>query len=353
MGEVPLQPEAITNEWLSGVLGAEVTDVRSEQIGIGVGLLGRLYRLTIDANGDAPSSLIAKFPTLDEGARMHVVDPMNFYEKEIRFYEQVADETPVGSPKVYFAHFDPESRDFVLLMQDLSDRRMADQIIGCESVDAFTAVNTLVDLHAHWWESPRLDELTWLPRLADPPYPQVIAGMFKQAWPGALAVLGDDISDVYVEYGERYVDLVGWFCETGTRPPVTFVHGDYRLDNLFFANGQENPLTVVDWQLSFRGRAGYDLAYFVSQSLASDARRGCERELMSSYHDGLTSRGVDYPREEFELDYRRTVAFCFIYPIVAAGQIEVTNERHRALVKDMVGRSIRAIEDNKALEVLP
>ena len=44
----------------------------------------------------------------------------------------------------------------------------------------------LIDLHTHWWESPRLSELPWLPKLSDPPYPQVIAGMFKQAWPRAL-----------------------------------------------------------------------------------------------------------------------------------------------------------------------
>ena len=353
MGQVPLQPESITSEWLSDVLGAKIDGFSSEQIGLGVGLLGRLYRLTLEADGDAPSSVIAKFPTLDENARMNVIEPMNFYEKEIRFYEQVAKDTPVGTPEVYCAHFDPESRDFVLLLEDLSDRRMEDQVVGCESVDAFTAINTLIDLHAHWWEDPRLDSLAWLPRLADPPYPQVIAGMFKQAWPVALEILGDRMDNTYQEYGDRYTELVGWFTEKGTEPPVTFVHGDYRLDNLFFANGHDNPLTVVDWQLSFKGRAGYDLGYFLSQSLTSDARRGCEKELMKTYHDGLTSRGIDYPRAEFDQDYRRTVAFCFCYPIISAGQIEFTNERHRALIRDMLDRSIRAIEDNNALDVLP
>ena len=353
MAEVPLRPEAVTTEWLTDVLGAEVKSFSSEQIGLGVGLLGRLYRLTLETNGDAPRSVIAKFPTLDENARMNVIEPMNFYEKEIRFYEQAAKDTPIGTPRVYCAHFDRESRDFVLLLEDLSDRRMEDQVVGCGSTDASTAIDTLIELHAHWWESPRLDTLSWLPRLEDPPYPQVIAGMFKQAWPVALEILGERMGETYKDYGDRYADLVAWFCEMGTRPPVTFVHGDYRLDNLFFANGHQQPLTVVDWQLSFRGRAGYDLGYFLSQSLATAERRGCEKELMSTYHDGLTSRGVDYPRDEFEQDYRRTVAFCFCYPVISAGQIEFTNERHRALINDMLDRSIRAIEDNRALEILP
>ena len=353
MAEVPLRPEAVTTEWLSDVLGAEVKSFSSEQIGLGVGLLGRLFRLTLETNGDGPKSVVAKFPTVDENARMHVIEPMNFYEKEIRFYEQAATDTPIGTPRVYCSHFDPSSRDFVLLLEDLSDRRMEDQVVGCQSVDALTAVNTLIDLHAHWWEDPKLDSLAWLPKLADPPYPQVIAGMFKQAWPRALEILGDQINATYRDYGDRYGELVAWFCEKGTEPPVTFVHADYRLDNLFFANGHDEPLTVVDWQLSFRGRAGYDVAYFLSQSLTTDARRGCEKELKDAYHDGLASRGVDYPKDEFEQDYRRTVAFCFCYPIIAGGQIEFTNDRGRELVSDMLDRSIRAIEDNNALDILP
>jgi hypothetical protein len=95
------------------------------------------------------------------------------------------------------------------------------------------------------------------------------------------------------------------------------------------------------------------MGYFVSQSLATDTRRECEDALKRTYHDGLTSRGIDYPRDEFDGDYRRTIAFCFIYPIVAAGQIEVTSDRHRSLVTDMVTRAIQAIEDNDALDVLP
>jgi hypothetical protein len=350
MTRTPFRPEDITNEWLSEAVGDEVTGFDMEQIGIGVGLLGRLYR--IDLKGAGPGSVIAKFPTLDEGARMNVIEPMNFYEKEIRFYEQIAADTPIGTPRVYFSDFDRESRDFVLLLEDLSDRRMEDQVVGCRSDDALITLGPLAEHHAKWWESDKLDALTWLPRIADPPYPQVIAGMFKQSWPRAQEVLGDHLSARYREYGDRYVELVQWFCDEGSKPPVTFVHGDFRLDNLFFGNG-DRSLVVVDWQLSFRGRAGYDLAYFTSQSLTSAERTTCEDTLKRTYLEALGSHGIDYPEDEFSRDYRRTVAFCFVYPVVAAGQIEPTNERHVALIVEMIDRSVQAIEDNDALAVLP
>jgi aminoglycoside phosphotransferase (APT) family kinase protein len=343
---LPQGPEQITSDWLSFALGrdAEVTDV--EQIGVGVGLLGRLFRVTA---GD--ESYIVKLPTLDEGVLMNVIAPMRFYEREVRFYEQVADDTPVPTPRLHHSHFDPEKQDFVLVIEDLGGCRMSDQTVGCDVSDARTAVGTLVDLHARWWADEWLASLAWLPRIADPPFPQVIAGMYKQALPGALELLSDRMSAVHLDFAERFVELVPWFVDEGARDPVTLVHGDFRLDNLFF--GDDVPLRVVDWQIAFKGRAGYDLGYFLSQSLDTNVRRAHEEELVGAYHSGLAAKGIDYPEDELRADYARTVAFCFCYPIISAGQIDYSNERHRQLIEGMLDRAVAAIEDNDALALLP
>jgi hypothetical protein len=352
MGNVPFKPEDVTAEWLSGAVGAKVSGFDMEQIGIGVGLLGRLYRVTLQGGG-GPASVVAKFPTLDEGARMNVVEPLRFYEKEVAFYREVAPNAPINTPKVYAAEFDPDSGDFVLLLEDLGDRRMCDQTVGCAVADAQIAVDTMADMHANWWGSDFAD-MPWLPNYADPPFPQVIAGMFKQAWPRALDVLGEHLSPTIRDYGENYVGYVQWFMDEATVEPHTFVHGDFRLDNLFYADAEHHaPLSIVDFQISFRGRAGYDLGYFISQSLETEIRRSSESSLIDRYHSRLSSHGVDYPMDELMRDYKRTIDYCFIYPIVACGQIEVTNDRMLQLLHGMVDRAVKAIEDNDALALLP
>ncbi len=63
----PHQPEDLTAAWISEKIGAPVNDFTIEQIGVGVGLLGRLYRLTLTGDASTPASVVAKFPTLDEG----------------------------------------------------------------------------------------------------------------------------------------------------------------------------------------------------------------------------------------------------------------------------------------------
>ena len=349
----PRVPEDLATDWLSEKVGGTVSSFESEQIGIGVGLLGRLYRLKLTGDESAPSQVIAKFPTLDEGARMNVIEPLRFYEKEVNFYKQDPDTIPVATPEVFAAEFDPATGDFVLLFEDCSGRRMEDQIAGCSIADAEAAIDAMVPLHAHWWEGD-FSSVPWLSAYNEPPYPQVLAAMFKQAWPRALEAFGDHLSETHLEYGERFVDLVPWFMEGATKAPLTFCHGDYRLDNLFFGTKPEHaPVTIVDWQIAFRGRGGYDLGYFVSQSLATEDRRASEQALIERYRSALAARGIDYPQDELMTDYRRTLAWCFIYPVVSAGQIELTNERMRELILGILDRAVVAIDDTRALDVLP
>jgi hypothetical protein len=351
MSDFPHQPEDITAEWLAEKVGAPVSSFELEQIGVGVGLLGRLYRVTLTGDDTTPKTVVAKFPTLDEGARANVATPLGFYANEIAFYRDPS-VSPVATAKVYAAEFDESNHDFVLLMEDVSDRRSADQNIGCALADAEVAIDALASHHARWWDSDFAD-LPWVKSYTVQPYPLVIQGMFAQSWPIARELLGGTMSDDIKAYGDQFPALVDWFLAEASEPPLTYCHGDYRLDNLFFGGGSQAPVTVLDWQISFKGNAAYDLAYFISQSLSTEDRRANEKALIDRYLGALKDKGIDVDRGKFEDAYVRTVLYCFIYPVAAAGQIEVTNERHLELLHMLFDRSVAAIEDWNALSHVP
>ena len=68
----------------------------------------------------------------------------------------------------------------------------------------------------------------------------------------------------------------------------------------------------------------------------------------------MAARGIDYARDDLIRDYKLTTAWCFIYPVVSIGQIEVVNERQLDLIiHAFLDRSMAAIDDTGALEVLP
>merc|ERR1711908_149788 len=50
------------------------------------------------------------------------------------------------------------------------------------------------------------------------------------------------------------------------RPPLTLLHGDFRLENLRFSTCSPVSVAAFDWQFVCRGRGAYDLAYFLALS---------------------------------------------------------------------------------------
>ena len=124
----PTGPDGVTTDWLTTVLrDAGVLDCGSiigfdaEVIGQGIGIMGLLHRLRPTyEGGDGPETFILKSPVLDEGTRF-VARTFMFYSKEVGFYRTAADDSPLGTPRCFTADHDPESDDFILLLEDLGD----------------------------------------------------------------------------------------------------------------------------------------------------------------------------------------------------------------------------------------
>lgn len=353
MAWFPVDPQAVTAGWLSEILDADVRDCRLEQIGVGVGLLGRLYRVHLEGP-DVPKSVVVKFPTLDERARTTVCRDMEFYLHETSFYREIGLANPLPPAHPYFVAFDECTHDFVLVVEDLARLRLADQTAGCTVQDAEAVVDAIVAQQAHWWENERLGDFPWLRPYSTAPLPATLARNFKAAWPGFLASVGSELSPELHAFGERYPTLVPWYLDQICRPPRTFLHGDLRLDQLFFAvEPGDAPVTALDWQVAGLGRGAYDLAYFLSQSLATETRRRCEAELIERYATRLAERGIVYPTAELMRDYRLTTAWCFAYPVIGAGQVDIANDRQRTLLVTMLKNAAAAIDDHDALAVRP
>jgi hypothetical protein len=354
MAMFPTDPSSVTAAWLSEVLGADVRECRLEQIGIGVGLLGRLYRAHLKGGPDVPTSVVVKLPMLDAKVRAEICEEMEFYLREVRFYQEIGLDNPLRPARPYFAAFDETTHDFVLVIEDLGRLRLADQTVGCNAADAETVVDAIAGHHAHWWDNDRLASLPWLKTFATTPFPAVLAGSFEAAWPRFIELIGADLSPEFRAFGERLPSMLQWFCDQIARPPRTFLHGDLRLDQLFFAVGADDPpVTALDWQITMKGRGAYDLGYFLSQSLTTDTRRSCEAQLIERYAARLSEHRIDYPRDEVLRDCRLTTAMCFVYPVIGAGRVKVANDRQVTLLRTMLDGAVATIEDHDALSLRP
>ncbi len=111
MGDLgyPASPDELTPDWYTTALGStgtisqgtSVTAASAEAIGIGVGILSLLWRVTFTyEGGDGPATAVLKLPHTVAGARQ-TADAFSFYGREVNFYRQVGHRTPLGTPDLY------------------------------------------------------------------------------------------------------------------------------------------------------------------------------------------------------------------------------------------------------------
>jgi aminoglycoside/choline kinase family phosphotransferase len=272
-----------------------------------------------------------------------------FYETEVAMYQKLSPELRLRPPELYYAAHDPDSDDFVILMEDLGHLRTVDQIDGCPIDDAKAIIRQLALHHAHWWDDDRLGE-SFIPRFTRAPYPQYNVMALEQVWPTTDERFGHLIPERIRSLATRWPEIGPPLLEDMESHPLTLCHGDVRLDNIFFHDDDVSTVSVVDWQIASAASGASDFGYFMSQSLTVEDRRTYEEELMRLYYDTLRENGVEnYSFDDFYLAYRRAILFCLCYPLQAGGG-ELVNDRAVALVTSMLERSISAILDLDADE---
>ena len=369
MIELPETTEGTTPDLVTqalregGVLRPDsfVAEVAHEPIGVGVGIVGQLARLTLRYEGTAegaPGTVILKMPSQFPENRA-VGDHFNFYEREGRFYQQIGDKLGVRTAGCYWNHMDLERQSFALLLEDLGQRTTISQVAGVGPDRAAQALRALGALHRSWWASPMLDGLDWMPRLDDP-ITLAAGAQYRESWPMFVDRVGSALPEGAVEVGERTQAVFEDLLRASTaEAPLTVCHGDFRIDNLLFDDAAPavDRVAVLDWQISSRGPGVFDVAYLLCQSMSVEDRRAAEEELVRRWYGALVGADGgsldDYPYELAWRHYRRSALVTTVYPVTAMGSMDPANERGHELVAAMAVRAFTACLDLDSVDLLP
>jgi hypothetical protein len=333
---IPGSMDAVDTGWLSEVLGAEVASVEKVTIGQGIGILGELARctLTYAPGSSGPATVVAKLPSPhaeNRGVAMH----FRFYEREVRFYQELADQARIGTPRCYFAVIVLERAEFALILEDLGDGRFGDQVAGLSLEDAEAALRGLAGLHAGAWGDPKLEKLEWLLPI-NHAINRSAQDRYQATWPTFVDRFADAITEDERRLGEwistRFYDVLDRLMA----PPLTIGHGDFRADNLVFDRDTGELQAVCDWQIVGKGHGGaFDVAYLLGASVEPALLRANLSSLLGTYHASLVAQGVDgYDLDALIADMRLGALVCLLYPVNAA-DLDLANERGVALVRRM------------------
>ena len=347
----------ITPQWVEGLLKGSgdleannsVTAVKTERIGEGVGILSILQRVipAYSQPTNAPKSFVVKYPT-DDLTQRFTADALVLYIRELKFYAECAEKAPFKTAKCYGQAMAGDNTDFTIAMEDISHYRAMNQLDGVTLEDAKTLLNVLADFHASWWASPTLDNMaSYFQPLDNPTYNAVLPMLWQGGWPIVEQHGMDVVPESVARIGGIWAEKVPWML-SNLMSPTTMCHGDYRADNLMFDGNQP---VAIDFQLIGTGSGMYDVGYFISQSITAAVRSGHDRELVNGYLDRLESHGIAVDRDEMWRQFLVSVCFCVTYGVTTFQGYADQNERGQQLIKEMLGRSLRAVADNDALQV--
>lgn len=355
---IPTQAADITVDWLNEQLAesdvGEIVAVSAEEIGVGVGILGEVTRLTLSyADGQTgPATMIAKCQSV-HAENVMVCQMMGFYEREVSFYREIGGSLPIRVPTAYVADMADGGAPFVLLLEEIVGVRMIDQIEGASHDDALLVAETVARLHAQFWDNDAVAALEWLPPMNNDMYKGAQA-LGEANWDAFVANWSDKVQPSVLGWVEeltpKYPAMLDWWAAS---TPPTLAHTDCRAENyLFGGSAGEHAVTVVDFQLLTRHVGTFDIANFLGMSVTIDNRRAWEDEVVRRYHETLVELGVnDYSFEQCWRDYR----FCLLHQAwaqLAVANLDPGNDRGRQLLDAFVTRSFTAADDNNSGELL-
>ena len=343
------RPGDLTADWLTVAVGAgTVVEFSTERIG--TGQMSECYRVSLEYRdgADGPASVVLKVAATDEASRQTGL-ALGLYEREVRFYTDIA--PGIGGPVApcYSSGFDPETGVFHLLLGDAAPAVVGDEIRGATVEQARLAMTELGRLHGQLLGDTGLAAADWLNR--DAPMNQ---GLITALYAGFVDRYGDDIATDHREVCERLVaGFDAYLAQEAASDRVRgLVHGDYRLDNMLFGQqGADRPLTVVDWQTVTWGPAMTDVAYFLGCALPDDTRRDNYDALLGAYHEALGPNAT-LSLDDIREGVRRQAFFGVMMAIVSSMLVERT-ERGDQMFMTMLQRHSQHVLDTNALATLP
>ncbi|MEM7019580.1 MAG: phosphotransferase [Pseudomonadota bacterium] len=332
---------------------ATVTQVERAQVGEGVGMMAELSRLILSYDSDiptAPTSVVAKYASQNPTNR-EIAISYNLYEREVRYYAELDSLTTAKCPRIYLSAYDGEN--MLILMEDMNGYEVGNQVTGATLKQAEVSIDEMAKLHASFWNE--VSDLEWTPHIANSYHADNMYNLAHAGWDNMVTIFADYVSPSIIAIKTGFLSSIAAMQQSRDSEPLTFCHGDFRMENLFFGVQPDHyPLAIIDWQGPLIARGMVDVALFMGQSVQTEVRRTHEHDLLARYVDGLVAHGVtDYDLDFAWEDYLHSILYNWLYVAVVAGTLDVSNEASFAWMSKMVKRQVAATEDHELFKLLP
>jgi hypothetical protein len=310
----------------------------------------RNFLIEVDCEDGATRSFYAKLPC-DELRTRAFANALGFWALECTFCERVAPHVPIRVPRVYAVA--RRGARFVLLLENLRELPGVrlfvnrDMAAGTTPERARLCLSAFAELHAafHGWDESRRETL--LPVKLHPFLPPrqraITRALNAAAIEPTRSKAPDLFSAAHASLCRRAIARWDTLMDFWYDGPLTLVHGDSHLANLFeYATPAGPRMGMLDFQAVHWSKGIRDVQYFLIHSLEPDMLVAHEEALIDHYLAELARCGVVLDPEETRVQYRAFSFQTLMVGVVSLGLGGLTERE--ATVRTVLRRELAAIE---------
>jgi hypothetical protein len=299
---LPIDIGAITNAWLTAALRTRapgVTVRRHDVIDINSGTCTKI-RLRLDLDEAGRAAGIPELVILKGGFEPHSRHLWYMHESEVRGYTDVLPDAALRSPACYFAGFDAERAQGIIIMDDL----VARGVTFCHPQRPQTPdqvayrLGVLARHHARTWGSADLEpggRFAWAMEAFDNARMHFGPMFAADNWRHYVDSPRGAAASVRFHDGVWLREALDKLYRYSLTVPQSLIHGDTHLGNLYIDIDGEPGFFD---SLPQRAPAMYEVAYHVTCALDLADRPIYEDELVRGYAAELARHGVAVPPHE-------------------------------------------------------
>jgi hypothetical protein len=296
---LPIELDAIDCDWLTAALrtrAAGVTVKAMEVVDINRGTCTKVrLRLEMDAMGRRAG--IPETVMLKGGFEPHSRDMWYMHEAEVRAYRDVNPLLRLPSPACYFADYDSDRRQGIVIMEDL----VARGVTFCSALkpqsyeQAARRLRELAQFHAKTWGSGELEaggRWSWASDMSERSRVYFSDWLKPDTWQRFLAAPRGAAASIHFHDRSWLKDALDRMAIYSHRLPHCLVHGDTHLGNLYI--DPDGTPGFFDSQ-PHRAPGMMEITYHLTGGLDTADRRRWDRALVQHYLDALRGQGVTPP----------------------------------------------------------
>ena len=357
-GALPLSYEAITPEWLTPIMCAGFPGARVEAVTLGEPDSGSANRRKLSLRYNA----IGEKAGLCRGLFCKASHELNnrlllgiggAIVSETFFYNEIRPNLDIDAPRCFFAGYDPESFNSLIILEDLTDQVISfcSHRTYINKACAESQMALLARLHGRYngtseFIGAKTKPSTW------PGYFYNIAavGMEQASTNGFLAAREVIPERLFARADEIWAATLQ-SVEDHHALPWTLCHNDVHVKNWYLAS--VNTMGLSDWQCLTFGHWSRDIAYVLASSLTVENRRDWERELIGYYLQQLAENGIPGIDVDFAwTQYRRQMMSSLTWwtgTLTPSPQMP-SDIQPRDITLEMIHRIATAIDDLDVLD---